>query len=313
MDCNCLPPSNFSGIKNSLRAKSLFALLVTMLVSGNIFSQLIIDTSGLKANFGVDADVYANKLEFGIDTNLTPQLGTDDWFPKSPGTGRGVIDTTGATALRNFLSTTNRAGRNRTFTRNQSVPPNTIVGNYLWIDARYVRDNHTAAEPDSTVFGGTADASSDNPNTWETKIGSTPQKDDFIDVYAHARRDLTNDSLWVFLGASLRDVGGSAYSDYEFFRSTNIVYTPGQPLAGTGTDSGHTAWKFNATGAATTIGDIIISTNYDGGGNNYNAYARIWVHLDSIPGGMPTTLFNNYNALPGIKFKLTGIFNQGLN
>jgi hypothetical protein len=302
-------------IKDNCR-KILFRILITvgiiLSISTDSFSQLIVSTSTVKANFGIEGDAYSNLLQFG--TGFTAS-GTDDWFYRSPGTGVNVIDTTGAAALRAYLSTAPIAGRNFGFQKPMSRPLRSIVNGYQWLDARYYRDNICAgAQLDSTIFKGSSNKNADNPCWWNVGIGSTPAKNDIVDAYIHARRDgiLPDDSLWVLMGSSLRTTDGSSYIDFEFFRETIRNFDPVTGFSNMGPDSCHTAWKFDPiTGAPNKVGDIIISTNFINGGASYSAFARIWVHLDSIPGGMPTNLINNYNALSGIRFKLTGVFNTG--
>lgn len=56
------------------------------------FAQLV-GGAGVYANFGVEADAYANHLQFGNLPNTA--AGTDDWFINTslyPGFGLGVID-----------------------------------------------------------------------------------------------------------------------------------------------------------------------------------------------------------------------------
>src|SRR4051812_4937880 len=58
----------------------------------------LIDGAGVGANFGVDADLYANRLQFGYfnpwTTDTTPS-GKDDYFKASTwaGSGIAVLDT----------------------------------------------------------------------------------------------------------------------------------------------------------------------------------------------------------------------------
>ena len=65
------------------------ALLISFFANGQITTPIV------KANFGVDADVRANFL---TGTGVTGSA--DDWFNNGTlGTGRHVIDTTGAAAV----------------------------------------------------------------------------------------------------------------------------------------------------------------------------------------------------------------------
>ncbi len=100
-------------LKLSLVGRSL-VMTVLLFASCNVqlFAQAI-PFGGIKANFGIDADVSANRLQA---TSGTPG-GTDDWFrlPGYTGSGIGVIDTTGAAALYAFYNVA--ANINNTFIR----------------------------------------------------------------------------------------------------------------------------------------------------------------------------------------------------
>src|SRR5207247_1471776 len=71
--------------------KTFLRLLIFI---GPLFSQAQITTPVVKANFGVDADLRANYFN-GLITGSS-----DDWFNNgTAGTGRYVIDTTGAASI----------------------------------------------------------------------------------------------------------------------------------------------------------------------------------------------------------------------
>lgn len=73
-----------------MRNTLLFLILLT-----SFFANGQITTPIVKANFGVDADVRANFL---TGTGVTGSA--DDWFNNgTPGSGRNVIDSTGAAAI----------------------------------------------------------------------------------------------------------------------------------------------------------------------------------------------------------------------
>ena len=70
-----------------------------MLYSITAHSQI---SPGVVSNFGVDGDPYSGERLLGT---FNPDS-TDDWFYKSnPFPGRGIIDTTGAAALRTLIET----------------------------------------------------------------------------------------------------------------------------------------------------------------------------------------------------------------
>ncbi len=265
----------------------------------------LVGNENVKANFGIDADVYADTLTFG--TFSVAEEGTDDWFDSDlRNTGEGVIDTNGAAALKTLLQTATQAQRNRRFEKRMSYPINSVVNGTRWLDAVYGRDNFSAAsENDSSVFVGTSDKNFHNPKSWSFGIGGTPQKNDIIDIYAHIRRNGTSltDSLWGFGGASTVSQGGSNHIDFEFFRAF-IQLGANSQLIGLDVDSGHTAWKFNADGSVNKPGDIIFSFDFENGGTNPVVSIRLWLKPTDVPGG-----FAAFNSLANRKFNFTGTFN----
>ncbi|WKL43289.1 T9SS type A sorting domain-containing protein [Flavobacterium sp. ZE23DGlu08] len=303
-------------------AKKLFfyaTLLLLVFGQAPIYGQLV-GGAAVKANFGIEADAYANLLQFG---SLPNQAGTDDWFNTTyPGSGKGVIDVTGAAALKTSIL----ANNNYSFTKGQSVTtpapgfPYPIVDGFLWIDSVYGRDTNSAqGNSDSSIFAGTADKNADNPITWSLGAGSIPQKDDIIDVMAHLRGtnphdpstnpgfpvdDRPFDVLWAYAAATLRSTDGSKHIDFEFFR-TLVSYSPGDLVFGnTGSDGGRTAFTFNADGSVNVPGTIIVSIDYEGGGSKPEVRIRVW---------MDETVFNTYNNSAALRpFSVVpGTFEKG--
>jgi len=265
---------------NSFINNKLFYLFIisSLLISSTFYGQLV-GSSSVQANFGTEADVYANRLQFpNVDVPpiaLPSAAGTDDWFVNQslyPGTGKGVIDVSNAANLEALILSNNR---NYPFEVRQSVTtptipfPFPIVDGFLWIDSVYGRDTQTGqGRQDSSRFDQTSDKNADNPSTWNLGIGDVPQKDDIIDVFAHLRgagpkaptaqdpRPFTN--LWAFIGGSLRETNGSKHIDFEFFR-TLVGYTLGASnFTNTGTDGGRTAWTFTDNGNIIIPGTVII-------------------------------------------------------
>ncbi|WP_211196231.1 hypothetical protein, partial [Flavobacterium sp. H122] len=217
--------SSFSCCRSKKLLQFVFSFFV-LLTGNSAFSQLVGDAT-VKANFGVEADVYANQLQFP-NSDIPPvplpsAIGTDDWFVDPilfPGSGKGVIDQSNAAAIEATILATPKY--NYAFELRQSVTtptfpfPYPIVDGYLWLDSVYGRDNISGqGENDLSIFSGTKDKNSDNPNTWNLGIGSIPQKDDIVDVYAHLRGEGPKEptgldprpftTLWAFAGGSLRD------------------------------------------------------------------------------------------------------------
>jgi hypothetical protein len=305
-----------------------FRLLVLLICSFSFttHAQLVGDAT-VKANFGVEADVYANQLQFpNADVPPIPlpvsALGIDDWFKLSNdlGSGKGVIDQSNAVGLKATIQA--QPNNNYAFEKRQSVTtptlpfPYPIIDGYLWIDSVYGRDNISAqGTNDLTIFGGTKDKNSDNPISWTLGSGSVPQKTDIVDVYAHLRgvdpkapTDLDPrpfNTLWAFGGGSLRDTSGSKHIDFEFFR-TLVGYSAGaSDFTNTGTDGGRTAWTFDGDGDILVPGTIIISIDYEGGGTRPDVRIRVW---------MNSSILASFNTLPNRPFNIdVSSFESGLN
>ncbi|WP_431244704.1 hypothetical protein ACQ9BO_10800 [Flavobacterium sp. P21] len=260
----------------------------------------------VQANFGIDADVYANKEQFLVPPTVSGIY--DDWFFSSAfanGTGQNIIDQTNAAGLKTSI----QANNNFTFEKRMSKPKNTMVGNYLWIDAVYGRDgNSTQSNNDSNIFSGNSNKNGDNPTTWALGSGSIPQKDDIVDVYGYLRRDLSpvalainpNGILWGYGGASKISSDGNSHFDFEFFR-TEVSFN-GSALVGTGSQAGHTAWTFDATGKILVPGDVLVAIDFENGGTKPLGSVRVWMSSVDIA---------SFNSKPDRPFDLTGVFDQG--
>ncbi|HEX9151987.1 MAG TPA: hypothetical protein VF842_07880, partial [Flavobacterium sp.] len=302
---NCLK-ADFLSFLTHLFAKKLIFYIILLFGLGftpNSYGQLV-GGAAVKANFGIDGDVYANVLQFG---SLPNQNGTDDWFQTTyPGPGFGVIDQSQPYPVID----------NTAFSRRQSITtptapyPFPIVhsgiapndADYLWLDAVYGRDNYVkGGNAEKSYFAGSGDKNSDNPVTWQIGTsGSVPQKDDIIDVYAHLRgegpripftppgntdpRPFT--TLWAYAAASIVVTNGNKHVDFEFFRtalsSPGDLTIPGK----TGPDGGRTAFTFNADGSVAIPGTIIISVDYINGGTVPQVRIRVW---------MDEAVFNSYD------------------
>ncbi len=277
----------------------ILVLLITgciLLTSHISYSQVVSEGAAVKANFGIDADLYANRQQVG--NMIAPNV--DDWFFSStwPGTGEGVIDQTNSASLKSSIQGNN----NYSFVKRMSKPRNTIVNGITWIDAVYVRDNNSiGGNKDATVFTGTKDKNGDNPSSWNLGSGGTPPKNDIIDAFGHMRMD--SDGVWGIGALTKISEDGTSHADFEFF-SGQLTLNGGGTLTGIGPDAGHTAWKFNADGSIISAGDLIVIINFTNGGTVPNFSVRVWIsETDRI----------NFNARPNRTFDLTGEFNSGLN
>lgn len=289
-------------------------LLINLLfisVVGNVSAQ--ITSPQIKANFGVEADLRANFFN-GFVVN-----GNDDWFSNLAGTGRGVIDTTGAAFLLKQYSM-KPATRKQPFFRGMAFPQYSVVNNRILIDGIFIRDHHG---DDSTVFAAGSNKNGMSPNLWSCPVSQgIPDKNDILDMMMHVRREGPNltDSLWMFGGVSIDNTTGNRYFDFEMYQ-TDITYDrTSLSFQGFGPDAGHTSWQFDASGNITKAGDIIFSAEYSS--SQLSALeARIWVHisaLSSIPadfnwggsfdGDGAGAVYGYANIVP----KTTGAFYTGL-
>jgi PKD repeat protein len=319
-------------VTNKVVKKLFFYGTLLLLVFGqtSIYGQAV-SGAAVKANFGIDADVYANRLQFGV-LSTTTFPNTDDWFlniskwPGSSGSsGFGVIDESfpfvvkatpsnitfdNLAALITYLKSS--PGKNFPFERRMSQAKGTTWNNYLWLDAVYGRDGiATQGYVDATVFTKTTDKNGQDPTTWNLGTGGTPAKNDIVDVVAHLRgeglRTPTPDNprpfttLWGFGGATTISADGNSHNDFEFFRK-DVTFEGGKLInSGVTGEEGHTAWHFDATGKPTTPGDILISVDFENGGTRPLGSVRVWMRkIDAVAA--------TFNVLGGRKFDITGVF-----
>lgn len=246
---------------------------VTILLSYSGYSQL--NSGGVNANFGVDADTRSNWVKYGPLSGAS--LG-DDWFSPS-GSGYNVIDTSNAAALLSSM----KVGTNLSFNKRMSQLLYSKINGKLWLDAVYGRD-FTAASTlkDSTTFTISC-KNGGNPGSWQGGVSSFPNKNDLVDVYGHMRRDGLNvhDSLWLFTGVSTYGTTGSSYFDVELYKNP-FSYTASTGVFTTaGTEAGHTQWLFDASGNIIQTGDMIIAVNFSPGSVPV-VDLRIWISQTTL-------------------------------
>ncbi|GGB21178.1 hypothetical protein GCM10011511_51170 [Puia dinghuensis] len=255
-------------------------------------SQAQLNNGGLYAGFGVDGDIRANWLKYGL---VTGNVISDDWFAPS-GFGNNVIDTTNWAAYKASLS----AGNNTTFTERMSKLLYAKVSGKLWLDAAYGRDYCAAANlKDSTVFTMAA-KNGDNPNVWTGGISSVPSKNDLVDAYAHMRRDGLSvyDSLWFFTGIAAYGNAANSYYDVELYKNTISYNSTLGIFTSAGTAWGHTEWLFDASGNVTQTGDMIIACTFLPGSPPI-IDVRLWVSQSTFStyfGGALTPKYFNFNG-----------------
>lgn len=249
----------------------LSVCVITAALGGNAQ----ITTPIVKANFGVEADLNANYFN-----NLNQPAG-DDWFSAGNiGSGRGIIDTTGAAAIVAGY-TSNPASRKNAFFKLMAYPAYTTLNNRLLLDAIYHRDYHGL---DSTVFASGSNKNGHSPAIWTTPVAqSIPDKNDILEGMVHVRRAGPNatDSLWMFSGLSLENTTGNRFFDFELYQ-TDITYNKNTlSFSGYGPDAGHTSWILNASGFIQTPGDIIFTAEFSSSTLSL-VEARIWVHRSML-------------------------------
>jgi hypothetical protein len=123
---------------------------------------------------------------------------------------------------------------------------------------------------DSNVFAGrnkNNDHIGVNDRPWEWEGGGTggPQKNDLTNAYLHTRKDPVTGDRWVFVGAETRSTNGDSHVDFEFNQAgiTQEGNSEGR-LIGHGPLGGR------------TIGDFLISIDFEQGGEAPVATVRFW-------------------------------------
>ncbi|QIA08195.1 T9SS type A sorting domain-containing protein [Draconibacterium halophilum] len=275
---------------------TIMVMLFAIITPFGSYGQIVTQDEAVKANFGVDADVYANQLR--VNTNGDTPEGTDDWFYSSDflGPGLGIIDQSDAATLETLIKNDN----NYSFERRMSKARNTTWNGNRWIDAVYFRDNNSQQNnTDASVFYTGSNKNADNPSTWNVGPGGTPQKNDLVDIMGHLRRD-SDGNVWGMGAFTTISSDGNSHADFEFFRNnTDFV---GGALTNTGNDGGHTAWTF-VDGSVATAGDLIVTIDFENGGTSPSAGVRLWMS--------EADFLALQNDASGVDFIMTGAFDSG--
>jgi hypothetical protein len=233
-------------------------VVITTLFTLPAFCQ--IQNSALVAKFGIDGDLKSDYRQNGAFT----ATGSHDWFKTADGFGKGVIDTTGAAALKSLLA----AGKNIAFTKGTSIPRFSIIDSFVHLDAVYGRDYN---DKDKTSFV-QGSKNGDNPSKWVTNpSGSMVQdKSDIIDAYASMRRDgitvnnTTPSHMILSMGTTILGTTGNRYVDFELFVNRISFDDVTGKFSGNGVASkgGHQDFQFNADGSLKQVGDVDVSFTY---------------------------------------------------
>lgn len=256
-------------------------LLTTAITILSLHLNAQLTNGGIQANFGVDADTKAGFVKYVPSLGLTS---TDDWYGPTTGTGRGVIDTSNFATYK--LALINK--KNISFTKRMSVAMYTKVNSTLWLDGIYARDY---TDKDTTSFAGGL-KNGDDPSSWSSTTSAVSNKGDFLDVFAHMRRNglTVNDSLWFFSSISTLGTSGARYYDVELYKNDLSHNRTTNTFASAGPDQGHTQWKFDATGKIIATGDMIIAVN-SATSSTPVIEVRIWIS------------YNTYNTVVPSLFK----------
>ena len=292
--------------------------------------------------FGVDDDVWANMFT----RPSVPVPSTDDWFGNDPtpgetlpsewnipmapgGLGWGVIDLT--YYRDNTSEITAKIAAFEAFDFRMSVPRYTNIQApggtwYEWIDGVYGRDElKVGGESDATTFAMKV-KNSDNPEYWDYKDGNTPPKNDLSDVFGYLRREVdpladpedypvpgfpeAGGHLFAYGAAATMSSNGDSHVDFEFFR--NEVTWDGNTLLNTGDDEGRSAFVFDGTGNVLEPGDLIVITDFEGGGTNPVYEVRVWMKISDMTSlNGDGFVFNDDDNHPNRPFDITGVYNQG--
>jgi hypothetical protein len=171
----------------------------------------------------------------------------------------------------------------------QYVPGNSIfnplIGNPF--NLRYPFSHHWndgwQQGTDSTVFDG-SNKINDDPNTYEWKAGSVPNKNEINNASVQfSRGDSTlpggnYHDLWCSFAADREVNNGDSYIDFEFLQ---------KPLYMSGTTAG--VFVSLGTDGGRTVGDILVTIEFQQGGGTAYAVVRRW--QPKVGGGFEYVLF----------------------
>ncbi|MEI6696316.1 MAG: hypothetical protein WCO13_09615 [Bacteroidota bacterium] len=247
----------------------ILILFILLINASSLIAQ--INNSGcLGGNFGIDAGLYSNQIEFGT---ASPAAGSNDWFFSS-GTGLGVIDQSNPSAIQSIL----QAPGNPLYVRRMNTGISSLVNGQLHIDAVWARDNFGGTGGTDLTSFNTASKNGEDPATWDPGPQNVLGKNDLIDVGGYLFRNGTSltDDLW-FVGLINRaEPGGDAYMDFEFFVE-DVSYNASSGFTSGGPQLGHTAYTFDPSGNITKVGDFLFNVMLTGGGVTPNIEVRLWV------------------------------------
>ncbi len=180
---------------------------------------------GLPGGFGIEGNLWANS------PSIPPYNNASDWLP-NPVFGKvgiGVLDASG-----------NPVDATKTFHR---------------VDLTGNNDLDVFAESDKVFH---------NPNTYNWKAGSVPQKDDIQNGLIHISVHPITGDLWVVMAGDRRAENGDSYIDFEFLQNTLT-----KNFDGTFTSLGPNGGR--------TIGDILLTIELTKGGGQASFFVQRWL------------------------------------
>ncbi|MCH9032381.1 MAG: hypothetical protein IIB00_09010, partial [candidate division Zixibacteria bacterium] len=185
---------------------------------------------------------------FEIDGNLFSQ-GKDDWVMGA--SGNGVLDSAGN--------------------------PIDAVATIHVIDLTGNADLDVFAQSDKVFH---------DPNTYNWKAGSVPQKDDINNGLFHVRTDSVTGDLWVTMSGDRRAVNGDSYIDFELLQSALFMNSDGT-FTSLGPDGGR------------TLGDLLLTIEFIRGGGQPQFFVQSWQVDPSTSSGFN---YIDISPPPGLAF-----------
>ncbi|MCH8991208.1 MAG: hypothetical protein IIA44_05590, partial [Acidobacteria bacterium] len=170
---------------------------------------------------------------FGIDGNLlsnspaSPYDTADDWVPGSNAAGTAVLDNAGV-----------------------PIDPTNTFHSTDGIEGS-----------DLSIFAGSNKVFED-PNTYEWKAGSTPQKTDINHALFHTRT-AANGDIWIMMAGDRRATSGTSYIDFELLQST-LTKEPDGTFLSLGPHGGR------------TVGDLVVTLELTRGGAQATFFVQRW-------------------------------------
>jgi hypothetical protein len=236
-------------------------------------SQVVIGGRNV-ANFGIDGDL-------SLDTALVSSIASvpgDDWFVNPRVRKKGglpIIDSSGATSLRNQMQASTAFRKNSSFSKSMAATGNGVYRGTRWLDAVYFKDH---ADNDATSINGPSGVKViDNPSTWVLGASSMAAKTDILEVLAHLRRNGTrsNDSLFLLLGIGIYGTSGSKNVSAEFFVNPVRYDSVLKKMENLGPHGGRVCWQFTPAGEVRAMGDLLLSVDYNSG--TFSLEPMIWM------------------------------------